>query len=347
MSLPVAHSLFHKLRIKTDSRFYDWLNLEIARRFDYFCADNLDEFRRQSKAITQSGQIKSGANRHEKDDRYSIDDRSKFILGWDNHAKIESLGQQQATFVRDGFTCIEKLKNLDLQHKSLESRRDKARDLLNVETFADIDWQSFTRKIDDLLTEKKQIEEGSDILKNLQNQLQEIIDKLKLKDCEIEIAMKDSGKFESNLEHDKELWQTNLSVVESLDAEKQRIIFPALRTMQSSALQNVTLTIANCDSSKSTMRTWLGGQINRESDKSTQLNGKITAQMQKYKDRFKIEARDVDVKLESAPEFGAIFKKLESEDLPRHDRRHCHCSGPQSQTRGCSPRRPGAIVSLS
>ncbi len=319
--LPAPQSLFHKLRIKTDSRFYDWLNLEIARRFDYFCANNLDEFRRQPKAITQSGQIKSGANRHEKDDRYSIDDRSKFILGWDNHAKIESLGQQQATFVRDGFTCIEKLKNLDLQHKSLESRRDKARDLLNVETFSDIDWQSFTRKIDDLLTEKKQIEEGSDILKNLQNQLQEIVEKLKLKDCEIEIAIKNSGSFETNLEHDKNDLKAGLKVVESLDAEKRHTIFPTLRTMQPTALQNVTLTIANCDSSKSTMRTWLGGQINRESDKSTQLNGKITAQMQKYKDRFKIEARDVDVKLESAPEFGAIFKKLESEDLPRHEQR--------------------------
>ncbi len=319
--LPVPQSLFHKLRIKTDSRFYDWLSHEIARRFDYFCADSLDEFRRQPKAITQQGQIKSGANRHEKDDRYSLDDRSKFILGWDNHAKIDSLGQQQATLMRDAFACIEKLKNIDLQLKALEKRRDKARDLLNVETFADIDWQSFTRKIDDLLSEKKQIEQDSDILKHLQNQLDEIIETLKEKDLKLEIAIKDGGRFETNLENDKDALQTSLSVVENLDAKIRQTIFPKLRVLEPLALSNATITIANCDNNQSAMRHWLGQQITSESNKSNRLSEKIIRQMQTYKERFKTETRDVDVALESAAEFGEMLKKLESEDLPRHEKR--------------------------
>ncbi|MEI7840555.1 MAG: ATP-binding protein [Methylococcaceae bacterium] len=319
--LPAPQSLFHKLRIQTNSSFYDWLRHEIALRFDYFCANNLDEFRRQPKAITQQGQIKSGANRHEKDDRYSINDRSKFILGWDNHAKIESLGQQQAALVQEGFTCIQKLKSIDLQHKSLENRRDKARDLLNVEAFDEIDWQSFTRKIDDLLSEKKHIEQDSDILKHLQNELERCAEELRDKEFKLETATTDKGRFETNLESDKNALQNSLNVFESVDAERRKIIFPKLRALQPLALPNVTLTIATCENNLSVMRNWLGVQIASETGKLNRLHEKIIRQMQTYKDSFKAETRDVDVSLESTSEFAEMLEKLESEDLPRHEKR--------------------------
>ena len=48
------------------------------------------EFRRATRAVTKAGQIKGG-NRHEKDDRHRIDDRSRYVLGWSNERKIEAL----------------------------------------------------------------------------------------------------------------------------------------------------------------------------------------------------------------------------------------------------------------
>ena len=49
------------------------------------------EFRRMPRAITKAGQIKGSGGRHEKDDRYRIDDRSRYVLGWTNERKIDAL----------------------------------------------------------------------------------------------------------------------------------------------------------------------------------------------------------------------------------------------------------------
>ena len=37
------------------------------------------------------GQIKGAGGRHEKDDRFRIDDRRRYVLGWTNERKIDAL----------------------------------------------------------------------------------------------------------------------------------------------------------------------------------------------------------------------------------------------------------------
>ena len=89
-SLPPA-SLAHKIAIKPESAFYDWLDAEVALRFNFACCDTLDQFRREPQAITRAGQIKGKGERHEKDDRHAVGDRSRYVLGWSNERKIEAL----------------------------------------------------------------------------------------------------------------------------------------------------------------------------------------------------------------------------------------------------------------
>ncbi len=318
---PNSQSLFHKIRIKNDSSFYDWLSKEIVQRFDFYCAEDLTEFRRQPKAITQQGQIKSSATRHEKDDRYAINDRSQFVLGWENRAKIARLEQDLDAVLRDGLNCLEKLKQLDTQLKNLQKQRDKARDLLNIESFSEIDWQSFTRKIDDLLAEKRQIEQESDILSHLQNQLTQTIQALRDKEDKYDLTVKEGGKLEAHLESDTQLLQRTTQTVASLESTKREIIFPKLLTLQLSALPNVTLTIANCDDNQSVMRKWLQVRMDSDNAKLKQLGERVTSQMQHYKGKYPQETREVDASLQAAAEFEQMLKKLQSEDLPRHEQR--------------------------
>ena len=84
-------SLVRKLATKPDSPHYDWLERELAHRFDVACCATQEQFRREARAITRAGQIKDPSGRHEKDDRHRIDDRSRYVLGWSNSAKIEAL----------------------------------------------------------------------------------------------------------------------------------------------------------------------------------------------------------------------------------------------------------------
>ena len=91
--LPDLHrdSLVRKLAVKPDSPFYDWLEREIAARFDVACCTTQEQFRREARAITRAGQIKDPTGRHEKDDRHRIDDWGRYGLGWSNAAKIAAL----------------------------------------------------------------------------------------------------------------------------------------------------------------------------------------------------------------------------------------------------------------
>ena len=67
-------SLARKLSVKPDSEFYAWLETELARRFDIACCSNQEQFRRERRALTRSGQLKLRGERHEKDDRRRLDD---------------------------------------------------------------------------------------------------------------------------------------------------------------------------------------------------------------------------------------------------------------------------------
>jgi uncharacterized protein YPO0396 len=64
--------------VKPDSPYYDWLERELAQRFDHVacCADARAVSGARRKAITRAGQIKAPGERHEKDDRHRLDDRT-------------------------------------------------------------------------------------------------------------------------------------------------------------------------------------------------------------------------------------------------------------------------------
>ncbi|HMX07839.1 MAG TPA: hypothetical protein PKA87_09880 [Microthrixaceae bacterium] len=80
--LPDLHrdSLVRKLSVKPDSPYYDWLERELAHRFDVACCATQEQFRRELRAITRAGQTKAPGERHEKDDRHRLDDRSRYVL---------------------------------------------------------------------------------------------------------------------------------------------------------------------------------------------------------------------------------------------------------------------------
>ncbi len=89
-------ALVFKLEIKPDSAFHDWLKADLLEHWDYICCETAEQFRRERRALTLNGQMKSGAARHEKDDRFELGDRTRYVLGWDNRDKIAALEAELA-----------------------------------------------------------------------------------------------------------------------------------------------------------------------------------------------------------------------------------------------------------
>jgi len=127
------YSLVKKIAIKPDSPFYDWLEKELATRFDFACCESREQFNREIKAVTRAGQIKSHGERHEKDDRHDISDRSRYVLGWTNVAKLQALDLQMKQLDARIKGVVESIQAKQIE---IEGIRDKVSFISKLEEYA-------------------------------------------------------------------------------------------------------------------------------------------------------------------------------------------------------------------
>ena len=127
--------------------FYDWLEAELRALQLRLLRDARSVPARAWP--TRAGQIKGGGERHEKDDRHRIDDRSRFVLGWSNEEKIAAL-EAGARDLEDARTPHRRpLRNCDqeAQRGCRNAIRGCSR-LAVFESFRDLDWRPLATEID-------------------------------------------------------------------------------------------------------------------------------------------------------------------------------------------------------
>lgn len=87
-----ADSLVSRIQIAdTDPAFERWLAVRLSERFDYVCVESEASLGSVERGVTITGLVKRGARSYQKDDRSSIDDRRRWVLGSSNDAKLTEL----------------------------------------------------------------------------------------------------------------------------------------------------------------------------------------------------------------------------------------------------------------
>jgi len=89
-------SLVRRLEL-AEGPFKDWLAGRLCQAYDYQCVQDLSQYAAATTAVTVNGLVKRGKLRQEKDDRSRVDDRSRWVLGMDNTAKLDRLTGQLDT----------------------------------------------------------------------------------------------------------------------------------------------------------------------------------------------------------------------------------------------------------
>ena len=317
--LPKLHpdSLARKLAIKPDSPCYDWLEQELARRFDVACCSSAEQFRRESRAITRAGQIKSPGERHEKDDRHRLDDRSRYVLGWSNHAKIAALqAQQHQLEIRLGQVGGE-LGQLQNEGRQLASRLRALATLAAFTDFAEIDWATVASRIASRQAERAELEATSDLLQQLNSRLQHAIDDLTAVNAQIEQKTGERGKLEGKREELEALARLTAETVASLPPERLAQAAEQLAPLRAEALGEHQLSIESCDNREHDFREWFKTRIDNDTKALQRLGEKIVRDMAAFKDEFKLESSEFDASLDAAFEYKNLLDKLAADDLPR------------------------------
>ena len=313
-------SLVRKLQIKPDSPFYNWIEREVAHRFDLACCLSQEQFRREVRAVTRTGQIKAAGERHEKDDRYRLDDRRRYVLGWSNDEKIavlekEAVGQEISLGELDG-----RIRTLQKEQSTLRERLSILSKLGEYTEFRDLDWKPLAFDISRLEKEKDELEAASDLLKILTVQLAALEAELKETERQLKDRNDKRSKTEQKISDGKELQQlAQILLTEAPEDIRGR--FPLLEEMRDEALGSQLLTVESCDNRERDMRDWLQTKVDGEDSKIKRLAEKIIRGMAEYKKEWALETRDVDVNIAAGPEFKAMLDQLRADDLPRFEGR--------------------------
>ena len=320
-SLPplLENSVVEKIDIQHNTPFYEWLEQEVYRRFDYACVENMSEFRRVKRALSKNGQIKSSLIRHEKDDRFRVDDKRRYVLGWENKEKLVALKSDMSKIESDLLPLVKALKMIKSKIAEIDSFRDTLRDLLHFEDFEQIDWYSVAKKIEELKRQKEEIESSSDIIKTLEASLKKIEEQHREKRQELNQLHQKQGKIASDIE------KFNSEKEESLElyaSQKDRVDKYALELKSYLKSEDIVkLELHTIKKDEQGIREFIQKEIDslsRKIDRSTQ---KITSNMQSYIKEFPTFTKDVDASTASISDFEKMFNSLKKDDLPKYEKK--------------------------
>ncbi len=316
IKIPQA-SMIGKLDIKEDSPYYNWILGSLLARFNYTSCESMEDFYHNTNAITKEGLIKSGRNRHEKDDRRNINDSRSYILGWSNLNKIKTLESLVLKVTTEKDRESGKRTTLEESFsRALETRQNLSR-FNEFNSFSEINWMEIAGTLDKLNEEKKTLESSSDQLSALKEELNHArieISRLESRKNTLIGAVSKSGE---RINSHQLLIKENESVRDFITREEKEIFYPLIKK----ELENSLTNLQAIKNEQSRLNQKLNKKKNTRLESEKKLRGSLIREMQKYISSYPDETFETDASIESIPDFRQFLKVVQEDDLPRFESR--------------------------
>jgi uncharacterized protein YPO0396 len=312
-------SLVRKLEVKQGGPLSAWIERELGRRYDYACCQTMEQFHRERQALTRMGQTKGSGERHEKDDRSRLDDRSRYVLGWSNEAKIRVLEGQAAELEEAMRSDAAAIGESQAEQDALRRKLDGVRDLANYADWAELDWQALSLRVAALEKEKKELESAGDQLKALAARLAQVEAEIKGNDASLGEERDERSRIEEKQEQAQGLRAESSAIAEAAGPDALSA-YPRLETLAAELGALDTLSVESCDNRERDLRDELQSRLDAEDKKLGRLREKICSAMEAYRNAWPLETREVDASLEASPSYREMLSQLRADDLPRFER---------------------------
>ena len=308
-------TLAAKLEVK-DTEFAPWLERELANRADAECVETMAEFRRSARAVTKAGQIKGGV-RHEKDDRFRIDDRSRYVLGWSNERKINTL-LDRAEDLAVQLAEAERIQTgLNAVAKAAVARGQVLAGLAQTRDFAEIDYQSAVNRIAVLAQEHARLKAASAELARLDTALAEV--KWQIGAAEAERSELDGGL--GRVKQSISDAEAGRVAARGLLAEPAGVAatagFDAIRSLLAEAGQAPPGQPAACDRAEASAAEELMSRAEKLGDRRAKLSTRVVSAMTNFRSKYPVETSELDSAVEAADGYRELHGRLAGDDLPR------------------------------
>jgi uncharacterized protein YPO0396 len=297
--------------------FAEWIERELGRRADHVCVRSVEELRQHQRAVTLSGQVKSGGGRHEKDDRFRVDDRTRWVLGWSNADKIDALlGEASRAHDRLGGLATE-LDSLEAEVGRIGDLRS-ALDKLSVhDTWSELDWRSCAAAASRLEAERATLERGNEQLARISARVAEVGRELEAAAGHESSLSERRGELRAQAAALGEQLTTAVEVTDQLTEGDLERVHAAYPLVERSCATPVT--VDDCDRLEREHDDALTDRIERAGEKQRLAGQRAVALMQEFRRSWPAETVEMDADVEAAGEYRALGERLATDDLPRFE----------------------------
>ena len=312
---PGPESLVRKVNV-APGVFGDWVREELKHAFDLECAQTLQAFRTASRAVTREGQIKHNTMRHEKNDRFSINDRSQWVLGFDNKAKLELFKERAATLGRSIGKIEASLRHIDDEETAQQEQ------LLNCQTLSNLSWNdidvgALLVRIDDLNDRLAKERAARPALALLD-------ERIKAQEAEYGTASARKSDEDANgrqIAIDVAGLRDKLSDVARLwpGSDQAPAFADAISELFAATAKDVTL--ENLDQVTSQVERNLNQELRAADVRLIELQNSIERCFAEFNRLWPAVAGGLDATLASADDYLAKLKRLEDDNLPAYEDR--------------------------
>ena len=310
-----------RLQIQPRSPFYEWLDADVAKRFNHVCCATIDELRQSAYGLTRAGQIKSGSERHEKDDRHALGDRTQYVLGWSNESKIAALETVQAGVGNQGEVAKARFDSLVAQQHTLGDRRSALDQLQNFGSFQDLDWQTVAAGIQKLEEERRQIQESSDLLETLSRQLAAANAALLTTATQYDGSVREEGAVITRRSSAEAQRAECHSILSATGGDSWRSRADRLASLRMEILGDLEPSVESCEADERALRAHVDSEIDAGQTRLSAQAQRIVSAMRGYIASYPQETRETDAALDAASEFARMLDRLATDDLPRFETR--------------------------
>lgn len=311
-----SEAVYNKLLIKPNTQFTNWLEAEVKIRFSHTCVENIEQFKNEQKAISITGQIKSNT-RHEKDDRRNLEDRSRYILGFSNKKKIETL-QLNVTEIKQSLQLLnnQKEKN-DTKFETLVEKLNAVYNLSEFKQYEPLDTMTIANQINQNEDKLDKLKSSNSMLQILRDQLtecQEEQSKIKLQITKLQTS---KGRLETELEsfeNDAKTVNEIIKNIDSSDIEVHNYLQTNLKKMTGE--RNITL--SNCDSLEKQYVNQLTNKCDRIQQRLSTLQSEIEKAMAKFRGNYPSESIELSESISGIEDYRKSYDELLYNNLPMY-----------------------------
>lgn len=320
-----AQSLLRKLKFQDKHPLTPWVRDEVARRFDYRCCDSVGEFNETTRlALTANRHVKTGSERHSKDDRKRTIDPRHFVLGWDNREKRKRIAAEVQTLTQQVAETEQQLVAQNQLLEELRTVRQAAGELLKTSDFDTIDVNRHTSEIAELQREQRELEQSNTAVKALKKRLAHAegeAEELQAKrdDCHAQMAL-----VQREIGEGRRLVAAANKYLASAKTEaeyaQREAMFASIGESIAQSL-NAPLTAANLFECESAWTASMHQQAQRLRGPLQSRGERVVEQMNRFLREFAEKQSDLSASLASLDSFMGLLEQIQGEDLPRHEQK--------------------------